>query len=91
MLKTELQRARTRSSELARPDSSELRPGLQRPTALNSSAGFPDSRTELQRITPWSSGGAAWSPTLDSGDFRPDSRLSGLILPSGLMPRPFLP
>ena len=47
MLKTELQRARTRSSELARPDSSELRTGLQRPTPGTSSrtpgAGGPDS------------------------------------------------
>ena len=44
MLKTELQGARTWSAELARPDSSELRPGLQRPTLGTPDAGFPDSK-----------------------------------------------
>ena len=43
MLKTELQRARTRSSELARPDSSELRPGLQRPTRFRDRDGQHES------------------------------------------------
>ena len=87
MLKTELQRARTRSSELARPDSSELRPGLQRPTPGTSS-----------RTPPWREGRTPadqrWSPALECDDYRPNSRaglqLSGLILPSGLTPRPFL-
>ena len=52
MLKTELQRARTRSSELARPDSSELRTGLQRPTpARNFEPHSRGGRAGLQRIS----------------------------------------